>query len=96
MAGAEIVGDRKTKVGAPEVGAAVSNKMVEMGLWAQLATMASFGGVFRVAPPITVTEEQLDLALAIMEEALRTTPGTMPLYTTEEDLAARDPVEARL
>lgn len=84
MGGMEIVGNRKTKVGAPEVGAAVSNKMMEMGLWAQLATMASFGGVFRIAPPITVTEEQLDLALAIVEEALRTTPGTMPLYSQED------------
>ncbi|KAI4672583.1 uncharacterized protein J4E78_001084 [Alternaria triticimaculans] len=85
MAGMEIVGDRKTKVGAPEVGAAVSTKIAEMGLWAQLATMASFGGVFRIAPPITVTEEQIDLALSIIEEALATTPGTMPLYT---DVAA--------
>lgn len=97
MGGMEIVGDRKTKVGAPEVGAAVSNKMMEMGLWAQLATMASFGGVFRIAPPITVTEEQLDLALAIIEEALRTTPGTMPLYAQDETHAKSAPhIEARL
>lgn len=97
MAGAEIVGDRKTKIGAPEVGAAVSNKMVQMGLWAQLPTMASFGGVFRIAPPITVTEEQLDLALEIMEEALRTTPGTMPLYKEGNVPIRIEPVaEARL
>jgi 4-aminobutyrate aminotransferase-like enzyme len=97
MGGMEIVGDRTTKVGAPEVGAAVSNKMVEMGLWAQLATMSSFGGVFRIAPPITVTEEQLDLALSIIEEALRTTPGTMPLYSQVETQAeSTAQVEARL
>ncbi|EDU41925.1 2,2-dialkylglycine decarboxylase [Pyrenophora tritici-repentis Pt-1C-BFP] len=89
MAGVEIVADRKTKVGAPEVGRAVSNKMMEMGLWSQLATMASFGGVFRVAPPITVTEEQLDLALSIIEEALRMTPGTMPLYTDNLSVVAQ-------
>ncbi|KAJ4358026.1 uncharacterized protein N0V89_002605 [Didymosphaeria variabile] len=83
MAGVEIVGDRKTKVGAPEVGNALANKMTEMGLWAQLATIASFGGVFRIAPPLTVTEQQLDEALLIMEEALRTTPGTKPLYSLE-------------
>jgi 4-aminobutyrate aminotransferase-like enzyme len=80
MAGCEIVSNRKTKVGAPEIGKAVSDNMVEMGLWAQLSTMASLGGVFRIAPPITVTEEQLDLALTIMGEALRSTAGTMPLY----------------
>lgn len=95
MAGVEIVGNRETKIGAPEVGDAVAKKMTAMGLWAQLATMASFGGVFRIAPPITVTEEQLDLALAIMEEALRTTPGTQPLYMEEQALEA-PVVEARL
>jgi 4-aminobutyrate aminotransferase-like enzyme len=96
MAGCEVVGDRHTKVGAPKVGKAVSDKMVELGLWAQLATMASFGGVFRIAPPITVTEEQLDLALAIMEEALRSTPGTMPLYTDQGMSQPPSVLEARL
>lgn len=85
MAGVEIVSDRLTKAGAPQVGNAVAKKMTDMGLWAQLATIASFGGVFRLAPPITVTKEQLDRALAIMEEALRTTPGTQPLYVKEQD-----------
>lgn len=96
MAGCEIVADRKAKVGAPEVGKAVSDKMVEMGLWAQLATMASFGGVFRIAPPITVTEEQLDTALAIMEEALSSTAGTMPLYNVEKLTPRQFEIEARL
>lgn len=97
MAGCEVVSDRSTKAGAPQVGTAVSSKMVEMGLWGQLATMACFGGVFRLAPPITITEEQLDHALAIMEEALRTTPGTMPLFS-EEPAVSQDvmSVEARL
>lgn len=96
MGGMEIVSDRQTKLGAPEVGSAVSDKMVQLGLWAQLATMASFGGVFRIAPPITVTEEQLDLALAIMEEAFRTTPGTMPLYSEAEVPKKSETIEARL
>ncbi|KAH3959403.1 hypothetical protein HBI25_196450 [Parastagonospora nodorum] len=96
MAGCGIVGDRATKIGAPEIGKAVSDKMVEMGLWAQLATMPSFGGVFRLAPPITVTEEQLDLALTIIEEALRTTPGTMPLYAADEVPRPVGALEARL
>jgi 4-aminobutyrate aminotransferase-like enzyme len=96
MAGCEVAGDRITKVGAPEVGKAVSNKMVQLGLWGQLATMASFGGVLRIAPPITVTEEQLDLALSIMEEALRTTTGTMPLYNDGPGSYGHTMAEARL
>lgn len=80
MAGLEMVADRETKTGAPELAAAVADKMAKKGLWAQLSTMASFGAVFRLAPPLTTTEEQLDKGLSIMEEALRETPGTMPLY----------------
>ena len=49
-----------------------------------MAQLATLDGVFRIIPPITVIEEQLDLAPAIIEEALRTTPGTMPLYAEED------------
>lgn len=80
MAGLEIVKDRTTKEAAPELGAAVAERMVEMGLWAQLATMASFGGVFRIAPPITITEQELTDGLEIMEKAFKDTPSSMPLY----------------
>lgn len=79
MAGMEIVSNRETKVGAPEVASNLANKMIELGLWAQLATMASFGGVFRIAPPITITEAELESGLEIIEKAFAVTPGTMPL-----------------
>lgn len=80
MAGLEIVADRETKAAAPDLGSAIANRMVQLGLWAQLSTMASFGGVFRIAPPITITEEELEEGLAIMERAFAETEGTMPLY----------------
>ncbi|CAJ2511023.1 Uu.00g066480.m01.CDS01 [Anthostomella pinea] len=80
MAGVEIVAGPTSKTPAPEVGARVAGRMYELGLWAQLATMASFGGVFRIAPPLTTTEEELERGLAIMEEALRVSEGTLPLY----------------
>lgn len=66
--------------------------MEKMGLWAQLATMASLGGVFRIAHPITVMEEELDVALGIIEEALRMTPGTMPLYVIDEAAIDGQPI----
>ncbi|KAF5845194.1 hypothetical protein GGP41_001315 [Bipolaris sorokiniana] len=54
--------------------------------------MASFGGVFRIAPPITVTKVQLDVALGIIEEALKTTSDTMPLYVTDEIAVDGQPI----
>ncbi|KAK3722884.1 hypothetical protein LTR37_002029 [Vermiconidia calcicola] len=79
MAGVEIVSNRSTKAGAPQLGKAIGDKMTELGVWAQLSTMASFGGVFRIAPPLTTTDDELEKGLAIIEEAFASTPGTMPL-----------------
>ncbi|KAG4032786.1 hypothetical protein MFRU_006g02500 [Monilinia fructicola] len=79
MAGVEIVKDRITKEPAPELGEELTARLSELGLSANLSTMKSFGGVFRIAPPITITDEELTAGLQIFEEALRTTPGTMPI-----------------
>ncbi len=79
MCGVEIVGDRDTKAPSAELGDALAKKMMELGLSANLSTMKSFGGVFRIAPPITITDKELEAGLNIFEEALRTTEGTMPL-----------------
>ncbi|KAJ5775694.1 uncharacterized protein N7511_000705 [Penicillium nucicola] len=79
MAGVEIVEDRETKIPALALGKAVGDRAYELGLWANLSSHPSFGGVFRIAPPITITEEQLLSGLRILEEAFAVTPGTMPL-----------------
>jgi 4-aminobutyrate aminotransferase-like enzyme len=69
MAGVEIVADRTTKEPDLGLGNAIATKMTELGVWAQLATMKSFGGVFRIAPPITITEMELLEGLKIMDNA---------------------------
>jgi 4-aminobutyrate aminotransferase-like enzyme len=71
MAGIEIVKDRESKEPAPELGSMLAEKMIKLGLSANISTMASFGGVFRIAPPITITDVQLDLGIGIMDEAFR-------------------------
>lgn len=96
MAGVEIVADRETKEGNPELGAAVATKMTELGLWAQLSTMPSFGGVFRLAPPLTTTNEELETGLNIIEAALASTPGSQPLYAVSERPVSTPQAEARL
>lgn len=80
MAGMEIVSDRAAKSPAIELAREIANKMYQNGLWANLSSHSSFSGVFRIAPPIVITKEQLEEGLAIMEKAFASTPGTMPLY----------------
>lgn len=80
MAGVEIVGDRDTKELALDLGRDIAKAMYDRGLWANLSSHASFGGVFRIAPPITITNSQIIEGLQIMEEAFAATAGTKPLY----------------
>lgn len=96
MAGLEIVADRETKAEATELGYMTAARMTELGLRAQLSTNLSFAGCFRIALPITTTEEQLEEGLAIMEEAFRSTEGTMPLYGVDEKAEANSQVRSRL
>ncbi|KAG4435801.1 hypothetical protein IFR05_008722 [Cadophora sp. M221] len=77
MAGVEIVTNLETKEQGVELAAALADRMMELGLSANLLGTKSFGGIFRIAPPITITDEELEAALVIFEEALKTTPGTM-------------------
>ncbi|KAJ6072355.1 hypothetical protein N7467_010440 [Penicillium canescens] len=79
MAGVEIVEDRETKTPALALGKTIGDRAYELGLWANLSSHPSFGGVFRIAPPITITEDQLLSGLRILEEAFAMTSGTMPL-----------------
>ncbi|KAF2108412.1 dialkylglycine decarboxylase [Lophiotrema nucula] len=81
MQGIEIVADRTTKEPALEVGDRIGERVGELGLWVQLGTMQTFSGVFRIAPPITSTEEELREGLEIMERAFAETEGSMPLYS---------------
>ena len=78
MAGIEIVENRETKTPALALGKAIGDRAYELGLWANLSSHPSFGGAFRIAPPITITEHELLSGLGILEEAFATTPGTMP------------------
>jgi 4-aminobutyrate aminotransferase-like enzyme len=80
MAGIEIVSDRETKASAVGLGRRLGDKMMELGLWAQLSSHKSFNGVFRIAPPIVISESQIDDGLKILEEAFATTEGSCPLY----------------
>lgn len=80
LAGVEIVQDRETKVPALDLAKKIGDRAYELGVWANLSSHPSFGGVFRIAPPITVTKEQLEEGLGMFEQALRETEGTMPLY----------------
>ncbi|MFD2459828.1 aspartate aminotransferase family protein, partial [Amycolatopsis samaneae] len=70
LAGLELVADRETKRGSDELGALVTRRCLELGLHLNIVQLPGMGGVFRIAPPLTVTEEELALGLSILDEAI--------------------------
>lgn len=68
MTGIELVKDRETKESDPALAMVLTEKFMDLGLSANLLSTKSFGSVFRVAPPICITEEQINDALVIFEK----------------------------
>lgn len=75
LLGVEIVADRESRKPAPEVGAAVSRRCFELGLSMNIVQLPAMGGVFRIAPPLTVTDAELDLGLDILDRAITDVTG---------------------
>ncbi|WNV86398.1 aspartate aminotransferase family protein [Umezawaea sp. Da 62-37] len=70
LAGLELVVDRETKESSDELGAAVTRRCLELGLHMNIVQLPGMGGVFRIAPPLTATEEELALGLDILDQAI--------------------------
>ncbi len=70
LQGVEIVADRATKVPAPELGDAITRRCLELGLSMNIVQLPGMGGVFRIAPPLTATDAEIDLGVDILERAL--------------------------
>ena len=69
LLGVELVADRKTKTPALEVGMAVGQRCLDLGACLNIGRR-SMSGVFRIAPPLIVTRDEIDLAIAIFDQAL--------------------------
>ena len=77
MQGAELVTDRETKAPADELGRRVTAACLDLGLHLNIVQLPGMGGVFRIAPPLTVSDDEIDLGLEILDTALtRVTEGS--------------------
>ncbi len=53
-----------------ELGAAVTRRCTELGLHMNIVQLPGMGGTFRIAPPLTATEAEIDRGLSILDDAL--------------------------
>ena len=68
LVGLELVDDGGADV--DELGAAVTRRCAELGLHMNIVQLPGMGGTFRIAPPLTATDAQIDLGVAILDTAL--------------------------
>jgi 2,2-dialkylglycine decarboxylase (pyruvate) len=77
LQGIELVRDRDTKEPADELGRRVTGECLALGLHMNIAQMPGMGSVFRIAPPLTVSDAEIDLGLDILDQAFATSgPAT--------------------
>jgi 2,2-dialkylglycine decarboxylase (pyruvate) len=74
LLGVELVEDRKSKTPARELGLDVSRRCLELGASLNIGRH-SMANIFRIAPPLTVTREQIDTAVSILDQALTECAG---------------------
>ena len=79
LVGIELVEDRVTKKPADALGVAVGEECLRRGL--SMNIVRSTGGMlncFRMAPPMSITEDEIDIALEIIDEALTAVLAARP------------------
>jgi 2,2-dialkylglycine decarboxylase (pyruvate) len=70
MLGVDMVSDRETREPDTRYGAAVTERCIELGLNVNIVKFAGLGSVLRIAPPLTISAEDIDLGLEILDQAL--------------------------
>jgi 2,2-dialkylglycine decarboxylase (pyruvate) len=70
MQGLELVLDRETKESSPDLGVAVTERCLELGLHMNVVQLREMGGTFRIAPALTTTREELARGLEILDQAI--------------------------
>jgi 2,2-dialkylglycine decarboxylase (pyruvate) len=71
LIGVELVEDRDSRTPANALGAAVTNGCFERGLSMNITRTGGNANCLRIAPPLVVSEEEIDLAVEIMDASLR-------------------------
>jgi len=71
LLGVELVTDRASRNPAHELGAMTTQKCFENGLSMNIRRRPERGSVWRIAPPLTVSTDEIDRAVDILDKALR-------------------------
>lgn len=68
LLGLDLVKDRRSRAPDPELAQRVARACLDLGM--MTSVVRGGFGIFRIAPPMTITDEQIDLGLEIFDRAL--------------------------
>ncbi len=71
LQGIELVLDKTSKTPADALGSAVTSACLDRGLHMNIVQLPGMGGIFRIAPPLTISEDDLHAGLDILEASLK-------------------------
>ncbi|MDT7581208.1 MAG: hypothetical protein QOK35_2472 [Pseudonocardiales bacterium] len=74
LVGLELVAEQGSDE-ADRLGAAVTRRCADLGLHMNIVQLPGMGGTFRIAPPLTATDAEIDRGLAILDTALSDVTG---------------------
>ena len=71
LLGVELVKDRESRAPHHALGALTTQRCFELGLSMNIRRRPERGSVWRIAPPLTVSREEIDEGVAILDQALK-------------------------
>jgi 2,2-dialkylglycine decarboxylase (pyruvate) len=81
LVGLELVEDRESRRPADALGAAVTAECLRRGLSMNIVRAATNANCFRMAPPLTITDDEIDLAVEILDASLAAVLAERPELT---------------
>jgi 2,2-dialkylglycine decarboxylase (pyruvate) len=91
LMGIELVKDRETRAPHHELGALTTQRCLELGLSMNIRRRPERGSVWRIAPPLTVTTADIDLAMTIFDQALAETRDVLAKRPAAAKAQAQQP-----
>ncbi len=70
LQGIELVTDRASREPAARLGQQVTEECLRRGLHMNIVQLPGMGGIFRIAPPLTVSEGELHAGIDILDQSL--------------------------
>jgi 2,2-dialkylglycine decarboxylase (pyruvate) len=70
LQGVELVKDRETRTPDAATGRAITQRCMELGLSMNIVSVGAMAAIWRIAPPLTVTKDEIDRGIAIIDQAI--------------------------